>query len=205
MTVKPSELRVEVRSTGGKGVSRKLRVNGRTPAVLYGRGGENVLLTLEPSLFRKAMDPQRKLNTFFHLTVVDGKSEKVEPAVISDVQVDPVSDAILHIDFLRVDPELEVRVTVPVAYVGRSVGVAAGGKMKTTRRELVVAAKPADVPVNVEVDITPVDGGQQLRVRDLQTPGYRILEKPDTILVSVEAAKKKVETAAPAAAKGKKK
>lgn len=204
MTVKPSELRVEVRSTSGKGVSRKLRVKGRTPAVLYGRGGENVLLTLEPSLFRKAMDPQRKLNTFFHLTVVDGSSEKVEPAVISDVQVDPVSDAILHIDFLRVDPELEVRVTVPVAYVGRSVGVAAGGKMKTTRREVVVAAKPADVPVSVEVDITPIDGGQQLRVRDLVTPGYRILEKPETILVSVEAAKKKVE-AAPAPAKGKKK
>ena len=204
MTVKPSELRVEVRSTGGKGVSRKLRVNGRTPAVLYGRGGESVLLSLEPSLFRKAMDPQRKLNSFFHLTVVDGASEKTEPAVIADVQVDPVSDAILHVDFLRVDPEVEVRVTVPVTYVGRSVGVAAGGKMKTTRREVVIAAKPADVPVNVEVDITPIDGGQQLRVRDLATPGYRILEKPETILVSVEAPKEKVE-AAPAPAKGKKK
>lgn len=191
------QLNANVRSAHGKGVARKLRAQGKIPGIVYGRGKDNVMLSLDPSELRKAMDPARKLNTFFKLSV-DGTEEQ---CIIADYQMDPIRDEFLHVDFLRVDADAEVFVKIPVRYTGRSVGVVAGGKLKTTRREVRIAAKPGEIPVEMVVDVTPLNGGEKLRFGDIPLSTGRLLENPDIVVALVDAPK----AAAEDDKKGKKK
>lgn len=180
------QLSASVRNAHGKGVARKLRAQGKIPGIVYGRGKDNVMLALDPGELRKAMDPARKLNTFFQLAV---EGSDAESCIIADYQMDPVRDEFLHVDFLRVDPEVEVFVKIPVRYTGRSVGVVAGGKLKTTRREVRIAAKPGSIPVEMLVDVTPLQGGEKLRFADIPLQNARLLENPEIVVALVEAPK----------------
>lgn len=195
------QLKAAVRNAHGKGVARKLRAQGQIPGIVYGRGKDNLMLSLDPAELRKAMDPARKLNTFFQLDVAN----TTEPCIIADYQMDPIRDEFLHVDFLRVDPEAEVFVKIPVRYTGRAVGVVAGGKLKTTRREVRIAAKPGEIPVEMLVDVTPLNGGDKLRFGDIALTNARLLENPDIVVALVEAPKAAKEDAGAAAKKGKKK
>ena len=183
----------QARTNSGKGVSRKLRAAGRIPGVMYGRGKDSLKLSLDPKELRRAIDPERKLNTYFVVDIEDGEKES---CVIADCQIEPTKDTFMHVDFLRVDPELEVFVKIPVRYFGRSVGVAAGGKIKTTRREIRVAAKPALVPVVLAVDISSLDIGGQLLPSDVPLESARLLEAPDTVMALIDAPKGAPEDAA---------
>lgn len=178
------------RDKSGKGVSRKLRAAGRIPSVMYGRGKESMKLSIDPHELRKAMDPARKLNTFF---TVDIEGHGPETCVIADCQIEPTKDTFMHVDFLRVDPGLEVFVKIPVRYFGRAAGVVAGGKLKTTRREIRVAAKPAEVPVELAVDVSPLDLGGRLTLADIPLENARLLERPDTVVALIDAPKKRDE------------
>lgn len=184
---KYGQLSAQVRTSAGKGESRKLRAAGKLPAVMYGKGKTDVLLTLDARDLKHAVDPERKLNTFFTLTVKDGGSETVEQCVIADYQADPIRDVFLHVDFLRVDPESEIVTKIPVEYVGRAVGVAAGGKLRTQLRTVRIAVKPGDVPVKLSIDVTPLEAGQMLRMRDVTVPNARLLENPNVVVAFVEA------------------
>ncbi len=198
-------LSASVRTSHGKGVARQLRQRGLVPAVIYGRGGDNVSLTLDPHLFQKATDPARNYNTLFHLTL-EGSSEGVVPCMVVDIQRDAIRDFVLHIDFMRVDPELPVEREIPVRYHGRAVGMMKGGRLKTYRRVVKVSAKPAELPEELAVDLTPIDAGETLRIKDVSLPNTTFLESPEAPLAFVELPKVKQEeeAAAPAKAKGKK-
>jgi large subunit ribosomal protein L25 len=179
-------LKATLRNTTGKGTSRKLRAQGLIPAVLYGKGQGNLMITVSPRELRKAMDPQRKLNTFFHLSLEGDGGTKVEQCVITDYQADPIRDEFLHVDFLRVDPESEVIVKIPVEYVGRAAGVALGGKLRTYQRTTRIAAKPGEIPVKLSIDVTPLQAGETLRMKDLQLPNARLLDHPEAVVAHVD-------------------
>lgn len=182
----------ELRHQHGKGSSRSLRREGKIPAVLYGGGGENLPLSLSPSEFRKATHPELQWNTFYQLTLKDeGKADVVQPCLIADIQIDPVRRDVIHVDFMRVDPEAEVTRKVLVEYIGRSVGVVKGGKLKTFRRSLQVAARPGYIPLHVTVDVTPVDGGESILVENIELENARIVENPKMQLCHVEMPKVK--------------
>lgn len=189
------KLNASVRSNTGKGVARKLRAQGLIPAVMYGKGEGNVMLTVSPRELRRAMDPQRKLNTFFTLTIQDeGGASSQEQCVVTDYQADPIRDEFLHIDFLRVDPNSEIVTKIPVEYVGRAAGVVAGGKLRTYQRTTRVAAKPAEVPVKLTVDVSPLDAGSTLRMKDLSLENARLLDHPDVVVAHVDPPRKAKET-----------
>lgn len=192
------ELTVQVRYETGKGAAHKLRATGKTPGVVYGQGGEHLKISIDPLELRKAADPARKRNTWFALRVQeDGKADRVESCIIVDRQLELVRDDILHVDFLRVDPERPLEVKLPLEFTGRAVGVQAGGALKTMAREIHVSCKPRDIPTSFVVDVTPLEGGQTLRIRDVSLPAGKILDNPSIPLVMVEAAKvKKEETPA---------
>lgn len=191
------ELTAQIRTGTGKGEARKLRASGKIPGVVYGRGGEHLTIALDPLALRKAIDPARKRNTWFSLRIQeDGKADRVESCIIADRQVDLIRDDVLHVDFLRVDPERELEVKLPLEFQGRAAGVAVGGTLKTVARQIRVAVKPADIPTSFVIDVTPLEGGQTLRVRDVKFPAGRILDNPNNPLVMVEAAKVKKEEAA---------
>jgi large subunit ribosomal protein L25 len=188
------EITVKVRRDHGKGAARKLRAQGLVPAVVYGGGGQHMSVAVDPRLLRKAMDPVRRLNTWFKVTLEDdGKAVGTESCIIIDHQMDKVKDDVLHVDFLRVDPGKELEVRVNVEYTGRAAGVVAGGALKTFARYLHVAIKPGDIPTNVVIDVTPMAAGQTLRVQDINVPGGRILEKGNQPLAFIEPPKVKKE------------
>lgn len=180
------KLSAKVRQTAGKGVARKLRADGLIPAVIYGKGEGNLMLTVSPRELRRAMDPQRKLNTFFTVTIEGQDGSKVEQCVLTDYQADPIRDEFLHVDFLRVDPESEVVTKIPVEYVGRAVGVVAGGKLRTYQRTAKIAAKPAEIPVKLTVDVGPLAAGETLRMKDLSLPNARLLDHPNVVVAHVD-------------------
>ena len=181
------KLTAQIRSKSGKGVARKLRAQGLIPGVIYGKGQGNLMLKLSPRELRRAMDPQRKLNTFFTVTIArEGQDDVVEQCVLTDFQADPIRDEFLHVDFLRVDPNSEVVTKIPVEYVGRAVGVVAGGKLRTYQRTTRVAAKPAEIPVSLTVDVSPLKAGQTLRMRDLSIENARLLDHPDVVVAHVD-------------------
>ena len=204
-TIEYGSLVVSVRKKGGKGAARSLRRAGLVPGVIYGQGKDNVPLSLSPSELRKATDPERSWNTLYTLTIKhDGQADQVESAVIVDMQNDAIRDDITHVDFMRVDPEQEVVRNVPLRLKGRSAGVFKGGKLKTFRRALEVAAKPADIPVEIVIDITPVEGGESVRMKDVQLANARLVENPEARILTVEMPKaKKAEEETPVKGKGK--
>ncbi len=196
------EFTVQLRTDHGKGAARKLRASGLIPGVVYGAGGEHRAIALDPRLLRKAMDPARKLNTWFKVSVEqDGKSVGTESVIVIDHQVDKVKDRLLHVDFLRVDPERELEVRLPVEVTGRAAGVVAGGSLKTFLRYVHVSIKPRDIPTSLVVDITPLLGGETLRIKDMNIPGGRILENGNQSLAHIEPAKIKKEEVDEKAAK----
>lgn len=190
MSETTGQLRVERRSETGKGVARRLRAKGLVPGVLYGAKQENESLVVDPGALRKALDPERRFNTFLHLTVTGGgKDDVVQPAIVVAHQVHPFRDDFVHVDFLRVDPEQEITTSIPVEYVGRSKGVVLGGKLFTHRRTVKIAAKPALVPVKLTIDVTPLEAGKGIRVRDISIENVRFLERGNVLLANVEAPK----------------
>ena len=194
MTHEARALTVEVRHGTGKGVARTLRRAGRIPGIMYGSGGDRVALSVDLHTLKKAVDPSRRWNTWFNLTVKEeGKADVSESVIAIDRQVDPLKREIVHIDFLRVDPAKEIEATVPVEYSGRPVGVKAGGKLKTFRRYVKVSATPNSIPVKVMIDIANLDGDETMRISDLKVEGFRLKENPKAPLAHVEAAKAAVE------------
>lgn len=190
-------LTVHVRSSHGKGAARTLRRDGKIPGILYGGGGERHSLSLDLLDLERAIDPERRWNTWFSVTLKEeGKADRTESCMVVDRQIDPIQQSVMHVDLLRVDPAKEVDTKVPVEYVGRPIGVQAGGKLKTHRRYVAIAAIPGNIPVKLVVDISNLDGNQTLRMQDIAIEGYRLREKPTAPLAFVEAPKAKAEVKA---------
>jgi large subunit ribosomal protein L25 len=182
------ELNVATRTTRGKGPARQMRMKGLIPGVLYGGGGEHVKLSVDPHQFRKAIDPERKLNTYWKLTVDDGE---IVNAIIADHQINAVQNKLIHIDFMRVDPTSEVVTKIPIKYTGRAVGVLAGGKLYTYRRFIKVAATPGNLPVFLDVDVSALNIDETLLLSEITLEDVRFLEDPRLALASVAQAKAK--------------
>ncbi|MBV1861213.1 MAG: 50S ribosomal protein L25 [Nannocystaceae bacterium] len=180
-------INVSVRTKTGKGVARTIRREGLIPGVLYGAAGDNVSLTLNPHELMKATDPSRSWNTMYTLNIEDdGKAATKQAVMVCDVQLHAVRREVEHIDFMRVDPEAEVVRKIPVRFEGRPAGVVKGGKLKTYRRTVRIACKPGEVPVELLVEISGVDAGESLRMKDVQPPNGRLVEPEEARLCFVD-------------------
>jgi large subunit ribosomal protein L25 len=193
-----SKVSVEVRKQTGKGGARKVRASGKVPGVLYGTKGEPLAVTFDEKTLLQSLDKERRRNTVFSLTVAgEGKNEQVT-AMIRDAQIDPISRRLMHVDFLRVDLEKEVHVTVPLLLTGKAIGTTNGGNLHQSMHAILVAAKPAAIPNKLEVDVTALEIGMALHVSDLKlAAGVRALLDPKEAIASVVAPKaEKVEAEA---------
>lgn len=197
-----AKVSVEVRIPGGKGAARKVRAAGKVPAVLYGHKQAPVSVSLDPNALVKSLDKERKRNTVFSLALADGGKTETVTAMIRDAAIDPMTRRIVHIDFLRVSLDEEVRVSVPLILKGSPIGVVNGGNLHQSMHELPIAAKPDAIPARIEVDVTALDIGMALHVSDLQLPaGVRpTIEGKDALASVVAPRAEKLETAAPEAA-----
>jgi large subunit ribosomal protein L25 len=162
-------LKAEKRSTTGSADSKRLRDQNLIPAVMYG-GDDVVHCTVNPkSLKSLVYTPDFKIAE----VNIDGK---VENCIVKDVQFHPVSDSILHIDFLKLIPKNTVKVDIPVKFKGVSPGVKAGGKLVQSLRKIPVKTTPEDLTDELFVDISKLELGQSVRVRDIVLPkGIEVL------------------------------
>ncbi len=194
-----SKVSVDVRKQTGKGGARKVRASGKIPGVLYGTKGAPISVTFDEKTLLQSLDKERRRNTVFSLTVAGeaGKNEQVT-AMIRDAQIDPITRRLMHVDFLRVDLEKEVNVTVPLVLTGKAIGTTNGGNLHQSMHAILVAAKPAAIPTKLEVDVTPLDIGMALHVSDLKlAAGVRALLDAKEAIASVVAPKaEKVEAEA---------
>ncbi|MBB1193232.1 50S ribosomal protein L25 [Flavobacterium sp. SOK18b] len=200
ITIKGSE-----RESVGKVATKALRNAGLVPCVLYG-GNQAVHFSAEVMAFKNLIYTPNA-----HTVEIDLGNGKSYNAVLQDIQVHPVSDKILHIDFFQIFEDKEITIEVPVKIVGKSKGVMAGGDLRMNNRKLKVRALPKNLPDFVEADITPLDMGNKLYVTKVPAENFKIMHPDNTVICQVKisrAAMKAAQEAAKAAkapAKGKKK
>jgi large subunit ribosomal protein L25 len=193
-----------LRPQGGKGPCRRLRAAGKIPAVAYGADIAATALAVSPKELKRLLSGEHGLNTVVELEV-DGKLRM--HTLVVDYQVHPVTRALLHADFKKIDLDKPVDVEVTLELVGKSVGVTMGGELHQIFKKLPVRCRPAQIPVKLVYDITEIALDQAAHVRDLKLPeGVEVLLPPERTIATVYTAKKRKDEeeaaaeAAPAAA-----
>lgn len=179
------ELPVATRSEVGKTANRRLRTAGRIPGVVYGRGEEAVAVAVDAHVFSKTVPEANWFSSVIRLRIEGGEAQDREPTVmIREVQRDLVGRRLLSVDFLRISLEEAVRAQIPVVTVGESPGVKQGGILEHIAHEVVVECLPMDMPDHLELDISEMEIGDSLRLRDLVAPpGVTLTAQPDDVLV----------------------
>ena len=154
--MKDIQLAAEPRVGKGKGAAHQLRFGGRIPAVMYGPETEPTPLAIEERAFRAAMKQAGGQSTLFTLEV-NGKQSKV---ILREIQRDPVSNKVLHLDFHAISMNRPIHISIPVTFTGIAKGVKAeGGIMQVVMREVEISCLPTNIPEKVEVDVTELGIG----------------------------------------------
>ena len=174
------------RANLGKKESKKLREEGNVPCVIYG-GKDQIHFHAPMILFR---DLVYTPGANFVKLNIEGEERD---AILQDIQFHPVSEIILHADFLELDDNKKVKMEIPVKAIGNSPGVQQGGKILMRIRKLSVMAYPKDMPSFVEVDISELELGKSIKVEDLLNDQYDILNSPLVSVVSVNIPRVKIE------------
>ena len=167
------------RANLGKIAAKKLRKDANTPCMLY--GGKRQIQFYTPVAQLKDLVYTADAH-FVHLTI-EGEAYR---CILQDIQFHPVSDAILHVDFLQIFDDKPVKMQIPVHVVGKAPGVTKGGSLAKKLRKLPISAYPKDMPAHVAIDVSALDLGQMARVRDIKTTQYTILAAPGIPVASVE-------------------
>jgi len=191
------------RAKQGTGASRRLRITGRTPGIVYGGTGEPSLIELDHNALWHAIKKEA-----FHASVLemelDGKTQKV---LLRDLQMHPFKQLVLHIDFQRVDAKTRLTMKVPLHYSGQEESPAVKAEnclVNHVLTELSISCLPKDLPEFIAVDLSGLKKGTSLHVKDITLPkGVKFVAKggmDNPVLVSVSAVSEEAEADAAAAA-----
>ena len=161
-------LPAEPRERVGKGAARAVRRAGRVPAVIYGDRKDPLTISLDPRDVDRELHRPGFFATLFDVEV-GGKKHRVLPR---DVQLDPVSDRTVHVDFLRVAQDTEVTVNVPVNFLNdeESPGLKRGGVLNIVRHEIEFSCRADAIPQQIEIDLTGLDIGDSVHISMIQLP-----------------------------------
>ena len=174
------------RENVGKKDAKKHRKEGNVPCVMYG-GKEQIHFVASDKAFRKLI-----FTPEVYIVNLD-IAGKTYNTVIQEVQYHPVTDNILHVDFLEIQPEKPVNIGVPVKIIGTAPGVLKGGKLILKTRKLKVLALMQHLPDEITVSIDPLDIGDSVKVKDLVIENLTFMDSPNTVIVGVRTARVLVE------------
>lgn len=184
--MKRFQIKCETRKTTGKNASKKLRKNEQVPCVLY--GGEKVIhFTAHENHFKKLIFTHQVYQV--DLEIDDDNYQ----AIMQDKQFHPVTDKIIHVDFLQIFDAKPVKMKIPVRIVGDSMGIKEGGVMVQGLRYVFLKGLPADLPDFVEVDITDLDIGMSMKIGDLSFEKLEKLDSDTTAIVGISAPRSKAD------------
>ena len=193
-------LEAQLRDGLGKEKSAKLRAQGLIPAEFYGKGAENIHLTVNHKEFEKALkNSDAKYNSLFKLNMA-GKGEEV--VLLRDYYKHPLTDKFWHLDFYKIDTKRQISVKVPVKLVGDCPAIKMGLMLAQAVHELPIKCLPLEIPVAIEVDISKLENAHDaIRISDLKLPDITIELPPGQEIVHAEVPRElKVEEAATATA-----
>lgn len=193
------ELTVMPRDGKGKQAAKRLRREGRVPAVLYG-GTQPQDISVDPKAVLKMIHGHEGSTQLLSLTFDGGEGSRM--AIIRDMQFDPVSEDLLHVDLQEVSADRAINVRVAVHPVGEAIGVKdTKGILNLVLHELEVSCLPTNIPGRIDADVTNLAIGDVFTVRDLTVPeGVRILNDPGQAVATVSPPMAEEEVAAPAVA-----
>lgn len=177
--MKTVELLTVARQGNGKGAAKQVRKEGQVPAVLYGQG-EPVSLSVDYIQFEKIINTP---DAYIVNLAIDGKESA---SIIREVQFHPVTDQVIHVDFLRVTDNEPVEVELPIVLTGTAKGVRNGGKLVPMLRRLKVKGVAKNLPDLIEVNVTTLGLGKTIKVRDIKADGVEITSSKDAGVAMVE-------------------
>jgi len=198
------ELIAEFREKHGKGASRRLRHAGKVPAILYGGHLDAHALTLDHQKVVLMLENERFYSTIISLKV----GEEKQAAILKDVQRHPFKNAVLHIDFQRVEENEKIRINIPLHFKGETVapGVKTqGGMVSHMRSEVEVSCLPRDLPEFIEVDISGLNLNESIHLSQLNVPAtVQLLDlvKGDAVVVAIHSPRAEEPEPTAAAAEG---
>ena len=182
------ELHSELRVQTGKGAARKLRTAGKLPAILYGAKTDPIMLAMDYSELKKTLRGRSAENIIFDLTINGEKKGQSKKVMIKELQKDPVKRDYLHVDLYEISMAKELEVEIPIDLLNTPIGVDQGGVLQHIRREVKAACLPEDLVDRIEVDVSGLDIGQSLHIRDISfPPGLKSLDDEDLAFVTVVA------------------
>jgi large subunit ribosomal protein L25 len=159
-----NKLEAQTREAGTKGDARRVRRDGKIPAVVYGAGKDSLSVSVDPRVVSRILHSETGHNTIFDLAL-NGEQSK---AMIVDWQYEPIKGKLLHIDLKRIAMDKVLKVSVPIFLKGEAAGVKQeGGILEHMLREVEIECLPADIPSHIDVDVSHLTFGMVLRVSDL--------------------------------------
>ena len=185
--MKTLAISVKQRENVGKTSTRALRNQGKVPCVLYG-GEKQVTFHAHENDFRKLV-----YTPDVFIVELDIEGSKVK-AIMQDIQFHPVTDKILHIDFLEITDDKAITVSIPVILNGLAIGVRDGGNLMFRRRKIITKGLSANLPNAIEINIEDVKIGQFIYIKDLNIEGCEFLAPPSSVVVGVKMSRGAVDT-----------
>jgi len=180
-------MKAKRRESAGKGAARKLRARNLLPSVLYGEGIPGWPIAVEVRDLEKLFQGGRAETTIIDLEV-EGEESGPRKSIIREVQRDPISGKIRHVDFQHISLKKKITVVVPIALTGVAPGVkTSGGILDHSLREVEVRCFPDAIPEEIKVDISALQIGDSIHVEDIESEGLEIMTEPDRTVVGVAA------------------
>ena len=188
-------IKAEKRDVFGKNAARRLRRDGRIPAVLYGEGAASVPLTLVKKDVFAILKSESGENTIFKVAF----DERLQDAMFKDLQVEPSTDELVHADLIQISMDKALRVAVPFLLQGEPVGVKTeGGFVDFMTREVEIECLPKDIPENIKVDISGLHLHQSLKIAEVAAPaGVKFVTDPATVIAVIGVPHKEEEVVKP--------
>ncbi|EAT58984.1 50S ribosomal protein L25/general stress protein Ctc [Chlorobium ferrooxidans] len=174
--------------------AEKLRKNGIVPAVIYHKGEETIPVSVNEIALKKLVHSAES-----HIIDLQFPDGRIKRSFIKQVQFHPVTDRIIHTDFQLFAADEVIELEVPVSVTGDSIGVEKGGRLQIIRHALTIKGKPEDMPDHLIVDVTALEIGHSIHVREIPMTAYAglvISDDPDTPVITVLASKKETEAVA---------
>ena len=184
--MKSLAISVKSRDNVGKSNTRALRNQGNVPCVLYG-GEKQVCFYAHENDFRKLVYTP---DVFIVELNIDGETKR---AIMQDIQFHPVTDKILHIDFLEVFNDKEVTVSIPVILNGLAIGVRNGGNLMFRRRKIITRGLVENLPDSIEINIEDIKIGQFIYIKDIEVEGCEFLAPASSVVVGVKTSRAVIE------------
>ena len=175
------ELTATTFKTDKKGDVKRLRKEGKIPAVLYGHKEKTKRIFVGQKEFKKVLDALQQETVIVNLKV----GNKSYPCVIKSLQQNPLDEKLLHVDFQHIHKKEKIRATVPIHAVGEAPGVKKGGILDVHLHEVVVRSLPDALPSHINIDVSNLDLGETVHLRDLAIPNVDFELSLDTTVVSV--------------------